>query len=219
MAITFRANKGTALSYGEMDTNLGSYFYSSSREGNELLLHYTSSNNVPVNLASHRISLATNAIAGGVDLHIPIYNGTSDFETAQGFIFASGSLGVNVKEVDYHSLTYAVEVSGSVRTSGGVLTNSDSRIKQNIQPYNNALERITNSRGVTYELIGGGERHLGVIAQEIQPHFPEVVSTDKKGLLSVDYSKLTAALIEGIKEQQQQIDRLTARVAELENNQ
>lgn len=216
--ITFRANKGTALSYGEMDTNLGSYFYSSSRDGNELVLHYTGSPSVPVNNTSHRVSLITNAIAGGVNMAIPIYDGTSDFTTAPGFIFATGSLGVGIPTGKEHTLTYAVEVSGSLRTSGGVLTNSDSRLKQNIAPYNNALERIISSRGVTYELLGGGKRELGVIAQELQPHFPEVVSTDKEGILSVDYSRLTAALIEGMKDQQKQIDKLTKRIEELEND-
>ena len=50
MAITFRANKGQALTYSEMDTNLGNYFYSSSLEsaGTVLVLHYTSSIEVPI---------------------------------------------------------------------------------------------------------------------------------------------------------------------------
>ena len=48
MAITFRANKGQALTYAEMDTNLGSYFYSSSLDGNNLYLHYTGSAEVPI---------------------------------------------------------------------------------------------------------------------------------------------------------------------------
>ena len=50
MAITFRANKGQALTYGEMDTNLGNFFYSSSvsNNGTVLNLHYTGSSDVPV---------------------------------------------------------------------------------------------------------------------------------------------------------------------------
>lgn len=215
--ITFRANKGSALSYGELDTNFGSFFYSSSRENNELVLHYTGSPNTPVNNASHRIPLAADGIAGGVNQRVAIYNGSSALTTAAGFIFSTGSLGVGIPTGQEHTLTYAVEVSGSLRTSGGVLTNSDARLKQNIAPYNNALERITSTRGVTFEYIGGGDRHLGVIAQEVQPHFPEIVSQDKEGILSVDYAKLSAALIEGIKEQQEQIIALSNRVTELEN--
>ena len=64
MAIIFRANKGQALTYAEMDTNLGSYFYSSSVEGANLYLHYTSSLNVPVNQTSHRIPLTAGTVEG-----------------------------------------------------------------------------------------------------------------------------------------------------------
>ena len=70
MAITFRANKGEALTYKEMDTNLGSYFYSSSltKESwvansatrttvNFATLFYTGSTLIPWNLAAHQIPL------------------------------------------------------------------------------------------------------------------------------------------------------------------
>lgn len=46
--ISFRATKGTALSYTDMDTNLSSFFYSSSISGQTLRLHYTGSALVPV---------------------------------------------------------------------------------------------------------------------------------------------------------------------------
>ena len=59
MAITFRANKGSALTYTELDQNFGQYFYSSSVDvnGTLLRLHYTGSANVPINASSHTISL------------------------------------------------------------------------------------------------------------------------------------------------------------------
>ena len=52
--ITFRANKGQALTYSEMDKNFGSFFYSSSLSGNgqNIVLHYTASQNVPINSGS-----------------------------------------------------------------------------------------------------------------------------------------------------------------------
>ena len=51
MAVFFRANKSQPLTYGEMDQNLGSFFYSSSvaNGGRTLVLHYTGSSQVPIN--------------------------------------------------------------------------------------------------------------------------------------------------------------------------
>nr|WP_236049424.1 tail fiber domain-containing protein [Hymenobacter negativus] len=59
-------------------------------------------------------------------------------------------------------------------------------------------------------------RQLGFIAQEIEPFYPEMVSTDADGYKSVDYSRLTPVLVEALKEQQQQIEALKARAASAE---
>jgi hypothetical protein len=50
------------------------------------------------------------------------------------------------------------------------------------------------------------KQQVGVIAQEVEAVLPEVVLTDKNGYKSVDYSKIVSLLIEGIKEQQKQLD-------------
>lgn len=55
----------------------------------------------------------------------------------------------------------------------------------------------------------------GVIAQELQKLFPELVKEDKEGMLSVNYSGLIPVLIESIKDQQNQIDELKKLVMEL----
>ena len=58
---------------------------------------------------------------------------------------------------------------------------------------------------------------MGVIAQEIQKVAPEAVSTDAEGYLSVAYGNLAGLLIEGIKEQQKQIDELKEEITKLKN--
>ena len=60
------------------------------------------------------------------------------------------------------------------------------------------------------------DRQIGVVAQEIEEILPEIVSTDVEGIKSVDYSKLSALLIEAVKTQQEQIEALEARISELE---
>ncbi len=49
---------------------------------------------------------------------------------------------------------------------------------------------------------------IGLIAQEVEKVLPELVSTDSEGYKSIAYGKLTAVLVEAIKEQQRQIEAL-----------
>lgn len=91
---------------------------------------------------------------------------------------------------------------------------SDINLKKNLSPINNALKKILSLRGVSFEWKDenmGRKREIGVIAQDVEKVFPELVSTitDRK---LVSYDGLISALIEAIKEQQTQIDALTATV-------
>lgn len=61
------------------------------------------------------------------------------------------------------------------------------------------------------------KRQFGVIAQDLQKVFPELVSEDGNGYLSVDYAGLIPVLIEAIKEQQKMIDKQTQEIKELSN--
>ena len=67
-------------------------------------------------------------------------------------------------------------------------------------------------RGVTFTRTDIEEnpdkRHMGVIAQEIEEHFPEVISEDENGIKSVNYGAMAGAFIEAFKAQQNQIDEL-----------
>jgi hypothetical protein len=90
---------------------------------------------------------------------------------------------------------------------------SDARWKENINPIENTLERITQLRGVTYEWTDkskGEGQHLGVIAQEVEEVFPEVVRADSQGYKSVEYSKLVAPLIEAVKALKKENDLIRA---------
>jgi hypothetical protein len=63
------------------------------------------------------------------------------------------------------------------------------------------------------------EHPIGVVAQEIEAVLPELVSTSKNGYKSVDYTKLTAVLIETIKELKTENERLQAEIDDLRNTQ
>ena len=220
MAITFRADKGQALSYQEMDINLGSFYYSSSLSANRqtLRLHYTGSNLVPVNQGTHAISLIP-GITSGVQNRVAYFQDTGSIGDVSGFIIDSTSgnnyVGINVDELNDIPLTYALEVSGSIKASGAVYQTSDERTKENIETIDNGLSKILNSRGVSFDKEG--KRQVGVIAQEIKNTIPEVVSEDNNSYLSVNYNGIVGVLIEAIKEQDELIHNLYKRVQDLEN--
>jgi hypothetical protein len=107
---------------------------------------------------------------------------------------------------------------------------SDERLKNNIQPIENALDKLDKIGGYTFDWndkidVHGHEGHdIGVIAQEIEEVLPEVVATRDNGYKAVKYEKLSAYLIQVDKEQQQiikdqqrQIDELRELINELKN--
>jgi prepilin-type N-terminal cleavage/methylation domain-containing protein len=96
--------------------------------------------------------------------------------------------------------------NGNVSANSHTYT-SDRRLKENIQPLSNSLEKILQIEGVSFNFIGRKETQLGFIAQQIEPIFPETVSKNPvTGMKSVQYANLIAPVIEGIKTQQQMIE-------------
>ena len=85
---------------------------------------------------------------------------------------------------------------------------SDEKLKKDISTIDDALDKVKQLRGVDYTWKESEEKSKGVIAQELQEVFPELVSESGSGL-SVNYNGLIGVLIEAIKEQQKQIDKLS----------
>lgn len=96
-------------------------------------------------------------------------------------------------------------VQGNMVVTGDITALSDQRIKENVTTVTNALERVRRLRGVYYTRTEDEKRTpcLGLIAQEVQTVFPEVVHETKDGVLGVSYGNLVAALVEAIKELEQ----------------
>jgi hypothetical protein len=94
---------------------------------------------------------------------------------------------------------------------------SSRRWKTNIHTLDGALGKVEQLRGVSYELKANGRREVGVIAEEVGAVVPEVVTweADGKNAQSVDYSRLTALLIEATKEQQALIEQQQEQIARL----
>jgi hypothetical protein len=107
--------------------------------------------------------------------------------------------------------------AGNATFSGTVTANSDARLKENVVGISNALSKVLELRGVEYNRIGQPEKEIGLIAQEVEKVFPELIHESPDGIKSVAYQNMVAILIEAVKEQQEQINELTRRVEELES--
>ena len=94
--------------------------------------------------------------------------------------------------------------TGTITASGDITAFSDERLKSDIETIDNALDKVMNMRGVSY--TKQAEKGIGVIAQEIEKVLPEVVTDGE--YKSVAYGNIVGVLIEAIKEQQKQIDKL-----------
>ncbi len=105
--------------------------------------------------------------------------------------------------------------------SGGdihdLTTYSSRRWKTNIHTLEGALAKVLGLRGVAYDRKSDGERDIGLIAEEVGEVVPEVVVYEPNGqdARSVDYARITALLIEAMKEQQDQIRILQQELEEL----
>src|SRR5438445_10493931 len=97
------------------------------------------------------------------------------------------------------------------------ITRSSRRFKTNIQPLVGALKTIEQLQGVSYERKSDGKREIGVVAEDVDQVVPELVFRDPetKEVQGVDYSRLSALLIEAVKTQQAEIQQLKAQVRQL----
>ena len=109
------------------------------------------------------------------------------------------------------SSSYAAYVGGSIYATADVVAYSDRRAKENIVTVDNALDKVSELRGVYYNKKDSDEkkREVGVIAQEVKEVLPEVVTYDKENdQYGVDYGKINGLLIEAIKDLKKEIEEL-----------
>jgi hypothetical protein len=107
-------------------------------------------------------------------------------------------------------------VNGDGSFTGDVVaySSSDKRLKDNVKPIENALDKVIAIGGYEFDWNDNQDtyegRDVGVIAQEVEEVLPEVVETRKDGYKAVKYEKMVPLLIEAIKDQQKQIQELKA---------
>ena len=167
--------------------------------------HIFDVNNIP----QYWANLAINPDPGSGNVGIGIANPTEKLHVVGNF-YNVGNTGI----------TGRLTVGGTVSFCGGAYTCSDRRYKRDITPLQNVLQNVLNLSGYTYfwrreefkEKNFTADRQLGFIAQEVEALYPEMVLTDEKtGYKSVDYSRMTPVLLEAIKELNAKLEAANAR--------
>ncbi len=104
-----------------------------------------------------------------------------------------------------------LDIDGRVRGEAFYYA-SDITLKENIGPLKNSLDKVLQLEGVSFNWKEDNRPSIGLISQEVEEIFPEIVSTDEQGIQTLEYSKLIAPLIEATKEQQKEIEALKAEI-------
>lgn len=165
----------------------------------------------------------------------PNNNGTLSFEGSAGQLFSitnelSGSLfsvndisGIPSIEVLDTGIVRLAQYNGAVVVGGttwdgtaklqvnGTITETSSiALKENINPINGALDSILQLVGVTYDRKDGSVKNeVGLIAEDVNQVIPNLVTKDNEGkVVGINYSRLSAYLIEAVKGLKSEIDQL-----------
>ena len=127
-------------------------------------------------------------------------------------ILNNGNIGLSE-----NSPNVRLDVNGSIEYTGSITDVSDMRLKENIEPIEDPLSKISDLSGFTYNIIGESDRSAGVSAQDVQKVLPEAVSQINEEYLGVDYTQLVPLLLEAVKELSDKVDRQDTEILELKN--
>ena len=156
-------------------------------------------------------------------------NGTGDLnlqmESGSKLVIQGGTSGNHLAEFNYdgavelfHNGSKKLDtVSGGVTITGTCTASvfnatSDATLKTNIVPIENPLGILEKITGVSFDWRDNEGSAEGVLAQDVEQVLPNAVSTDEKGKKSVSYNNLVGVLIEAVKGQQEQINKLKERL-------
>jgi hypothetical protein len=129
--------------------------------------------------------------------NLRITSGTTSTSTTTGALIVTGGVGVG----------------GNLFVGGALTESSSATLKENITPIDGALDLILQLTGVIYDRRDGSRKNeAGLIAEEVNKVLPNLITLDDQGTpLGVQYTKLTAYLIEAVKSLKAEIDQLKKR--------
>ena len=210
-----------AFGYGNQAT--GNYAFSGGEGTTASGTHSFSfgKNTVASGKYSTAIGFETDATDYG-SLVIGQYNSSGSSATSAGsfstsapaFVIGNGTSG-SLSDAFKVMFNGDATVSNDLTVSGDITISSDARLKSNIVSLGSTLSKLLLIDGKSYIMNKSGEEKIGILAQEVQEVFPELVSEDTNEMLSVNYQGLVPVLINAVKEQEDKISRLEKLVEKL----
>ena len=225
-AITLPASQGLAIGDGAPSTTTNKLYQIGSS------LYFNGSQVSGSGFASRNINGV--AFDDTADITVPV-NSTNDNATATTcypvWVTAAGNSAANIAASSF-TFVPSTGVLGitTIHATGDITAyySSDKRLKRNIKPIENPIEKLKQINGVTFDWSEeylnqrGGEdgffvrKHdIGFIAQEVQAVLPEIVGERKDHFLGLKYDRMTVLLAEAVKEQQVQIEAQQAQIERL----
>jgi hypothetical protein len=180
---------------------------------------------IGTNVQAYDAGLTDIAGLAVTDSNFIVANGTNWVAESGATLRTSAGLGT-ASDVQFDSFgvgTAASGTTGEIRATNDVTAfySSDKRLKENITNIDNAVDIVKQLNGVRYDWTEayieskGGEdgifvrkQDIGVIAQEVEKVFPEIVAENSEGYKAVKYERLVAVLIEAVKELSEEVARL-----------
>ena len=144
-----------------------------------------------------------------------VTNSATAFNTANtAFVIGNGTNGSNQSDAFKVLFSGETTIGNNLEVKGNVLVSSDARLKANIVSLGSTLAKLLLIDGKRYTMKKDGKQNIGVLAQDIQKVFPELVSTDDRDMLAVNYQGLVPVLINGLKEQDAKMKEQDAKMKE-----
>ncbi|MDB2661473.1 tail fiber domain-containing protein, partial [Flavobacteriaceae bacterium] len=144
-----------------------------------------------------------------------VTNSATAFNTANtAFVIGNGTNGSNQSDAFKVLFSGETTIGSDLEVKGNVLVSSDARLKANIVSLGSTLAKLLLIDGKRYTMKKDGKQNIGVLAQDIQKVFPELVSTDDRDMLAVNYQGLVPVLINGLKEQDAKMKEQDAKMKE-----
>tara|TARA_B100000963_G_scaffold11459_1_gene8893 strand:+ start:513 stop:1487 length:975 start_codon:yes stop_codon:yes gene_type:complete len=142
-----------------------------------------------------------------------VTNSATSFSASNtAFVIGNGN-SVNLSDAFKVLFNGDATIGNNLTVLGDVEIQSDERLKSNIESLGSTLNKLLQLDGKSYELKG--KQKIGVLAQDIQEVFPELVSKDEREILAVNYQGLIPVLINAMKDQQGKIEKYQNEVIEL----
>jgi hypothetical protein len=222
---------GTVTSTGNLDLDFNSLTLETALGDGDMLAFYDSSATTHKKISKASLIAATQTYTGGAGITI---TGTTididadcrdDIEQI-GQSTSNYYKSTSTKHSWYFGGTLAMEIDSTNKdllVDGDVIafstTTSDISLKDNVETIDNALDKVHELRGVSYTWNSGSrkdQKDIGVIAQEVEQVLPDIVYSkdmiDGRNVKTVDYEKLSAVLIEAVKELSNKVNNLEKQI-------